>query len=295
VPCPACLQQIGEALRRQVASFAAANAIPVVRLKAADRNIELMRPYLERAAATGRSQVAAVGVAQEPQRVFIARKRDTDPAKPPQVAFDKVDRRVTVYYFYLFDADFGPAFVKVCTYCPWPIKVWVNGHEWAKRQATTAGLAFTALSNGFASCPDPVRLQEICDRLGPGAIGVFFARWLCRLPLPLQATDRDAGWWWELSMAQIEVSRTICFTQPRWARAFFEALVADNLAVGRPDTTRDHLRPADPLHHRIRVRHQDRHPGRRGHCQRLLQALAPRAVPQGRTSAADRDRHQRPR
>ena len=44
VPSPACLQQIGDAFRRRVASFADANHIPVVPLKAADRNIEVMRP-----------------------------------------------------------------------------------------------------------------------------------------------------------------------------------------------------------------------------------------------------------
>jgi hypothetical protein len=38
VPSPACLQQIGDAFRRRVASFAQANHIPVVPLKAADRN-----------------------------------------------------------------------------------------------------------------------------------------------------------------------------------------------------------------------------------------------------------------
>src|ERR1700687_228552 len=101
VPSPACLQQIGDGFRRSVASFADANHIPVVRLHSTDRNIEVMRRYLSAAARTGRSQVAAIGVAQEPQRVFIARRRDTDPAKPPPFSFDKKDRRVTAYYFYL--------------------------------------------------------------------------------------------------------------------------------------------------------------------------------------------------
>ena len=236
VPSPACLQQIGDGFRRRVASFAEANHIPVVPLRAADRKIEVMRPYLQRAAATGRSQLAAVGVAQEVQRVFISRKRDTDPSKVPQFSFDKKDRRVTVYYFYLWDAGFGPAFVKVCTYCPWPVKVWVNGHEWAKQQCRKAGISFTELSNGFASCDDPAALQKICDALQPGTIEVFFQRWLHRLPLPLTAADRDAGYWWELSMAQVEVSRTLVFTQPRYARGFFDALVTDNLDLGRPDT-----------------------------------------------------------
>ena len=168
--------------------------------------------------------------------MFIARKRDTDPAKCPQFSFDKKDRRVTVYYFYLWDAGFGPAFIKVCTYCPWPVKIWVNGHEWAKQQGRKAGLGFTELSNGFASCDDPALLQRICDALQPGTIEVFFQRWLPRLPLPLGPADQQAGYWWELSMAQVEVSRTIVFTQPRYARGFFDALVTDNLDLGRPDT-----------------------------------------------------------
>ena len=55
------------------------------------------------------------------------------------------------------------------------------------------------------------------------------------LPLPLTDADAAAGYWWELSMRQIEVSRTIVFNQPRHARGFFEALVADNLDIGRPE------------------------------------------------------------
>ena len=150
-------------------------------------------------------------------------------------SFAKADRRVTCYYFYLWDDDFGPAFIKVCAYFPYPVKVWVNGHEWAKRQATKAGIGFTELSNGFATCDDPAGLQAICDRLGPGTIEVFSERWWSILPLPLTEHDRAAGYWWELSMRQIEASRTIVFDAPRHARGFFEALVADNLDIGRPE------------------------------------------------------------
>ena len=75
-------------------------------------------------------------------------------------------------------------------------------------------------------------------RCSLGTINVFFQRWLSRLPLPLGAADQKAGYWWELSMAQVEVSRTIVFTQPRHARSFFDALITknSNLDLGRPDT-----------------------------------------------------------
>jgi hypothetical protein len=179
--------------------------------------------------------VASIGVAQEFQNVFAATQRQAS-NHIPWFSFSKADRRVTCYYFYLWDAEFGPAFIKVCAYFPYPVKVWLNGHEWAKRQATRAGIGFTELSNGFASCDDPAGLQAICDRLGPGTINVFFQRWMSILPLPLTEADRAAGYWWELSMRQVEVSRTLVFDAPRHARGFFEALVVDNLDIGRPDT-----------------------------------------------------------
>ncbi len=253
IPSPAVLGKIGTAFRRSVNSFAEANRIPLIHFAREDRKIEVMHRYLAPQERTGRSGVVAVGVAQEYQNVFASSEREGSNGIPC-FGFHKADRRVTCFYFYLWDTDFGAGFIKVCAYFPYPIKVWVNGHEWAKRQAIQAGIGFTALSNGFATCEDPKALQRICDRLGPGAIGVFFQRWMALLPLPLTDADADAGYWWELSMRQVEVSRTLVFDAPRHARSFFEALVADNLDIGRPETVEllftghaPHSRRAHPI------------------------------------------------
>jgi len=234
IPSPAIFEKIGTAFRQAVSRFADDEHIAVVRFAKTDRKIERMRPYLARQAATGRSGVAAIGVAQEFGPVFTATARDA-PNGIPWYSFAKTNRRVTCYYFYLWDHDFGPAFIKICSYFPYPAKVWINGHEWAKRQAYQAGIGYRELSNGFAATDNPDGLQAICDRLGPAEIAAFTDRWLSVLPLPLTEHDHAAGYWWQLSMRQIEVSRTIVFAQPRHARSFFEALVADNLDIGRPE------------------------------------------------------------
>jgi hypothetical protein len=234
IPSPAIFEKIGTAFRAAVSRFADHEHIPMVRFGGNDRKIAKMAPYIRAQAATGRSGVAAIGVAQELAPVFTATQRDA-PNGIPWFSFTKANRRVTCYYFYLWDTEFGPAFIKVCTYFPYPAKIWLNGHEWAKRQAARAGIEFTELSNGFAATADPAGLQAICDRLGPATINAFAQRWFAVLPLPLTEHDRAAGYWWELSMRQIEVSRTIVFSQPRHARAFFEALVTDNLDIGRPE------------------------------------------------------------
>jgi len=242
VPSPVLFKRIGDRFRQAVAAFAQGQGIPLLRLKRPDRTrwddrkLDHVRPHLEQAQRDGRYGVVAIVAAQEVQKVFMGYQRGKDThGKAVNFGFDKADRAVTVYYFYVLDADFGPGFIKLCSYFPYPAKVWLNGHEWAKRQAAKAGLAVTELANGFAACEQPERLRAICDQLGPAEIQGFFDRWITQIPTPLTATDRAAGYWWELSMRQVEVSRTIVFDDPRRARGFFEALVADNVGIGRPE------------------------------------------------------------
>jgi hypothetical protein len=235
ITSPALFEQIGNAFRVAMKDWAQANSVPVVTFKAGDRKADVMAPYLQAAADAGGSKVVAIGKAQEYALVWTARRRDTDPGGFPQFSFTREQRRVSVFYLYIWDERMGPGFIKICTYFPYPIKVWVNGHEWAKRQAIAEGIGFTELSNGFASCTDPVALQDICDRFGPGTVQVWFERWMARIPLPLTAADREAGFWWDLSMRQIETSRTLVFDTDVHARAFFEALVVENMDLGRPE------------------------------------------------------------
>jgi hypothetical protein len=239
IPSPALLEKIGNRFRREVKAFAAENEIPILQLKKPDRTrfddrkLDHVGPHLDRAEREGRFGVVAIVAAQEFQWVFSAKKRIP---RPGVVFFDfiKEERRVGMYYFYVLDPEFGPGFIKICTYFPNPAKVWCNGHEWAKRQAARAGIDFTALANGFASCANPRALQAICDSFGPADIEAFFDRWTAVIPTPFTDADKEAGYFWELSMRQVEVSRTMVFDDPRRARMFFESLVSDNVGVGRP-------------------------------------------------------------
>jgi hypothetical protein len=234
IPSPAVMDQIGQRFRRAVDSYARANHIPVVRFTKGQRKVDVMRPLMRQAEVEGRSKVVAIGWAQEYAQVASAVTSHTETGFP-HFAFGRATRRVSCVYFYLWDEQMGGAFIKVCAYFPYPMKIWVNGHEWAKRQATMAGIGFTALSNGFATCENPAGLQDICDAFGPAQIRAFCEHWWTRLPLPLTEADRTAGYWWDIAMRQVEFSRTIVFTAPRHARTFFETLIADNLDLGRPE------------------------------------------------------------
>lgn len=142
---------------------------------------------------------------------------------------------VNQFYFYGVDEDFGPFFFKFGTYFPYTAKCCVNVHHWAQRQAAKAGIGFTALDNGFASCDDPAALQAICDSFGPEHVAMFVDKWLARLPRPLTAANRAAGYDYDVSVLQAEFSLTQVLDRPAAGRVFFEEVIRDNLDAGRPE------------------------------------------------------------
>lgn len=123
IPSPALLEKNGVRFRHAVATYAEANGIPFIRFAKGDRKLGVMRPHLDRLDREGRCGVAAIGVAQEFQRVFTGTTHRSDGGGAPHFSYAKADRRVSAYYFYLVDEAFGPAFVKVCAYFPYPVKI----------------------------------------------------------------------------------------------------------------------------------------------------------------------------
>ena len=228
IASPVVLGQITEKFRESVKALAEREEIPIYQFDHKERKDDIANLFRQQRGI--RDGIVLVGVAQEKAQAFQGKKVDGS----FQFTRDKTVY-VNHYYFYIDDADFGPLFIKVCSYAPWGTKLCLNGHEWAKRQLEKNGIAYEALDNGFLSCADPEKLQEICDSLGRDAIDRLFRKWLKRLPLPLRPEDRAAGYDWDLSIWQMEVSLTQIFDRPLRGREFFEEIIRDNLDLGRPD------------------------------------------------------------
>lgn len=237
IPSSAAFGKIGDAYVKDIHRFAKANDVPVIYFRKGDSKEEIARPLIDAAAAEGGDgKVVLVGIAQERASVWRSWPTKGQEKRPhPHMEWGRQMAFINHFYFYLWDPEWGPAFIKTNAYAPWPIWIYLNGHEWAKQQLDKVGICFEALDNGFRSCEDPKALQRICDRLGSGAVKSFMWRWLRRLPSPFTDDDRRAGYNYELAFRQFEMSETQVFDRPAAGRAFFEGLIRDHLDVGRPD------------------------------------------------------------
>jgi hypothetical protein len=207
--------------------------LDLVRFAKGQGKDQVAREYL--AGKSGGDQILFVGVAQEKARIWRTSQR-RDPATGKRYPWLYQDQAmVNHWYFYGFDADFGPFYIKFCGYFPYTGQIYLNGHEHAKQQCLKEGIAFTALDNAFGTVSDPVAVQRICDGLTDQKIYRFAGKWLARLPQPFTRDDEDADYRWQLSVQQVEFSTTMALDRPLNGRIFFEQLIRDNLDIGRPD------------------------------------------------------------
>ena len=105
----------------------------------------------------------------------------------------------------------------------------------AKRQLDKRRIAYKTLDNGFAVVRGQRSFRKSAIRSDQEQITRMFRKWLDRLPLPLTKKDRQAGFEYDLSVWQMEVSLTQIFDRPVRGREFLEEVIRDNLDLGRPD------------------------------------------------------------
>lgn len=218
---------------RKIQKFAKEQQVEIVSFEKNQRKDDVMKSYLSR---FDRSEgVLFIGRAQEKASVFrTVQKKNPETGR----RYPWITRGSAVpnhFYFYVLDEDFGPLFIKFCSYFPYAMKVCLNGHEWVKRQLSKEGIPFTPLDNGVLSCENPERLQQLCNALDETKIVEVVGKWLERLPHPFRPQDQAAGYGYALSILQAEFSLTQVFDRPRTGRQFFEEIIRENIDLGRPE------------------------------------------------------------
>jgi hypothetical protein len=229
----ALMDPITKAFIKRIDTFAGCNKIPVMTFAKGQRKDDVTQEYLTKFKQD--EGVLYIGKAQEKTHVFGTKRQKvpgTDTTFPWIITTSSM---VNHYYIYCVDRDFGPFFIKYCSYFPYNAKMCINGHEYAKQQLGLEGIAFEALDNGIASCENPARLQEICNHLSADKIRGLWLKWQAILPQPLTDPDRQAGYDYDLSILQAEFSLTQVLDRPVCGRIFFEDIIRENLAIGRPD------------------------------------------------------------
>ena len=233
VPSSALMAPMSRGFVDRIERFAEREGVDLVAFRRGERKEERMREHLRRF--SGGEGVLFVGKAQEKARVMRSQAKTYEPTGRRCVQLSHSAAMVNHYCFYLVDDDFGPCFVKFCSYFPYTARLCVNGHEYVKRQLAKRGVAYEAADNGILSCADPALAQEFADSLTAERIDdlVLCGSRACRTrsratTAPPASATRSPCCLPEFALTQV-------FDRPAQGRVFFEETIRENLDLGRPD------------------------------------------------------------
>lgn len=213
--------------------FAREEGVDLIRFARGERKDDRTQQYLK--TWHGGEGVLFIGKAQERARVVRTQRRRDPQTGDHYPWLESSTAMVNHYYFYAVDEDFGPFFLKFCSYFPFNAKLCINGHEYLKRQLAKRGIEFEALDNGILSCADPKQMQRLCESITSAKIDRLLRKWLKRLPHGFTPADRRDGIRYDVSILQAEFALTQVFDRPVQGRAFFEEVIRENIDLGRPD------------------------------------------------------------
>jgi hypothetical protein len=224
--------------RAWVARYAAEHAIPLVAAPKGQRKEDVVAPYYRRFQAT--EGVVAILTSTESGRTFVSYTPRYPPSggDPGYRLLHPARKRFLHYYFYLLDPVLGPMSVRVGTFLPFTLAVFLNGHSFLAQELTRLGVGFRKDDNAFLAVDDLAALAAAAERLTPQLIERRCRYWVRHLAPRFTAEEGAAvDLHYRYSVAQIELATDLIFRRSAPLKALFRRATELGILLGGADRT----------------------------------------------------------
>ncbi len=224
--------------RAWVARYAHEQGIPLVPAPKDVRKEELVAPYYRRFKPV--EGVVVILSSTEQGRTFVSyTPRYPPPSGDPQYRLISGCRKRFLHdSFSLLDPVLGPMSVRVGTFLPFTLAVFLNGHSFLAQELARLGVDFRKDDNAFLAVDDPAALEVAAQRLTPRLIEQRCDHWARRLAPSFSAAEQAAlPLGYRYSVAQIELATDVIFKRSAPLKALFRRATELGVLLGGADRT----------------------------------------------------------
>jgi hypothetical protein len=150
------------------------------------------------------------------------------------------------YYFYFIDAYLGFGYIRVPTWCPFKLQIYINGHNILANELKRYGIKYSMIDNAFDYIGDFNKAQEICDNIDIRNIHKRLDE-LAKTYCPVYSSFNQVYHW---SIMQVEYATDIVFKKQEYLQSIYSELIATAIHTVKPDNI------ATFLGHKVGPRYQ---------------------------------------
>ena len=149
----------------------------------------------------------------------------------------KAIRPVNHYYFYINDKEWrGINYIKVCSYLPFNIQIYLNGHNWLLAQFKKNKVKCKKEDNCFVEIGDIIKANKIIKSFNDDPLWQFGEKWIYKIIKLFNAKIREKGYYYRYFIKQIEYSTNICFKSKEVLDGLFNKIIDNHRTIGNPDS-----------------------------------------------------------
>jgi hypothetical protein len=135
------------------------------------------------------------------------------------------------YYFYFIDKYLGYGYIRVPTWCPFKLQVYINGHNILANELDKKGIKYTMIDNAFDFIEDFGKAQDICDNIDIKKIHKRLDELAITYCPVYKSFNQDYHW----SAMQVEYATDIVFKEQGYLQSIYSELVATAIHTVNPD------------------------------------------------------------
>ena len=132
-------------------------------------------------------------------------------------------RKCLCLYFYFFHHEFGFMHVRIPTWFPFTMQIYLNGHEWLARKMDHAGIRHKKLENAFLWIENPQRVQRLSNNLAKKNWPRVLTEFARRFNPLLKDLLQPMGYYWITEQA--EFATDLMFTDRAALKPLYEKLL----------------------------------------------------------------------
>ncbi len=129
------------------------------------------------------------------------------------------------YYLYYLDKEFGFMFVKIQTWFPFNIQVYINGRELMKHVFDANGISYECYDNSFTSISDVAKAQELADKFDSTKLFRHLDGFAKSLNPFLDTVQKSFGQGYYWCVDQCEFATDIMFQERSFLEDIYPSLV----------------------------------------------------------------------
>ena len=135
------------------------------------------------------------------------------------------------YYFYFIDPYLGYGYIRVPTWCPFKLQIYINGHNILANELDNNNIKYSMLDNAFDYIEDFEKAQEICDNINIKKIHKRLDS-LAKIYCPVYLSFNQVYHW---SIMQAEYATDIVFKKQKYLQSIYSELTATAIHTVKPD------------------------------------------------------------